>query len=205
MADHQQVRSYVPFDQASEDHRQIRLLAYDILETELAERGVFITVRSIDKQAATIADGWVYSPDMQDRAPGWAWVKLGEQYRLRPSRIEAALWCPDEDGNEVLGALVYGMVSRHRMYACINFIEKNPEVETQLHDQVAVVAARYLEIHGQLLNCQRIGILHPIPQLVAFYKSLGFEKDELKKGKVMRLYRPLTPKDYSEIVGTEES
>lgn len=196
--------TYKPLEVVEEEHRQLRLAAYQLVQNELEEAGLFITIRSIDEDAALVADAWQYTADLKHRTPGWQWINLHGQYRQRPSRVEAAIWCPDEEGNEILGALVYGNISKRRMFANIAFIEGNPESVTQIYGQVVAVASRYLEAHATMLECQNVGIMNPIPKLIDHYKDNGFEYEEVEKGRVTRLYRPLTGKGKSDIVGAEE-
>ncbi|MDH0342104.1 hypothetical protein [Chromobacterium haemolyticum] len=144
---------------------------------------------SITEETARRADKWVYPPERSHHQPGWGWLKELKKFKRRPRRIEAAIWSLDDDGGQVLCGLVLGRVSNSRIIASITYLEGNPEQPNPLAGVVAQLAIRYLQIHATALHCTVLGINQPRPDLVEFYRELGFSRKIEKKGKVFRLER----------------
>lgn len=60
-----------------------------------------------------------------------------------------------------------------------------------LQGRFAKIAVRYLEFCAAAFDCTTASLQRPIPELVDFYKSLGYSRVVEKKGKIERLERDL--------------
>lgn len=53
------------------------------------------------------------------------------------------------------------------------------------------MAIRYLEFCAAAFGCTVASLQRPIPELVDYYKELGFRREVKKKGRIERLERDL--------------
>ncbi|AZG17255.1 hypothetical protein [Cupriavidus pauculus] len=68
----------------------------------------------------------------------------------------------------------------------IHLLSRAPE-PTPLKGQVAKVAIRNLEFCAAAFGCTMASLQRPVPELVSYYKELGFHREVKKKGKIERL------------------
>lgn len=164
-----------------------RAAALAVEDLMLRNKGLTISLTDITPPALGQAMQWRphYALQPNKRIPTWNWVHLLQHYRRRPRRIELAIWL----GPTVCGLLL-GRVSERRVIASIHYLESNP-VGNPLSGQVAEIAVRYLDAIAHLLGCKETAIANPIPELVDFYRQLGFAKSVCKRSKLVSLNKKL--------------
>lgn len=170
-------------------YRSIRQDAMDVLTIELS--GLFdgkVRFTDINSNAIGMAMAWrnQYSTvGKQAHEPAWEWEKEVLRFRRRPRRVELAIW-----HNVQLCGLVLGRISDKCVVATIHLIEANPN-QHPLSSSVAPIATRYLELLATSLEIKEVSVEAPIPELISFYKKLGFIKEVRKGQKVLRLKRSI--------------
>jgi hypothetical protein len=90
----------------------------------------------------------------------------------------------------VLSGLLVGRISDNCVVATIHFMERRP-ADNPLAGSVAKIATQYLEVLAILLNCRQAALDSPLPALLDFYKSLGYNNATSKGRKVIRLSKTL--------------
>lgn len=119
------------------------------------------------------------------RKVNWDWGDLVRKLRRRPRRLELAIWV-----DPTLCGLAIGKVSDRRVIARIDRLERSPQA-TQLVGLIGEIATSYLDVLGTLVGCQESVIASPAPELVDFYKELGYTKEMIKRGKLVGLKKIL--------------
>ena len=157
--------------------------ASEALSIELGLRVVF---RSISRGDVADADKWTVGGFI----PGWSWERELTLARRRPRRVEAAVHAEVPGAVPSLCALILGRISNGHVVASIHLLSRAPD-PNPLKGQVAKVAIRYLEFCAAAFGCTVASLQRPIPELVAYYKELGFHREVKKKGKIERLERDL--------------
>nr|WP_315595533.1 hypothetical protein [uncultured Cupriavidus sp.] len=150
------------------------------------ELGIRVAFRPISRRDVADADKWIVGGFI----PGWSWERELTRARRRPRRVEAAVYAEGTEGPPVLCALILGRISNGHVVASIHLLSRAPE-PNPLQGQVAKVAIRYLEFCAAAFGCTVASLQRPIPELVAYYKELGFHREVKKKGKIERLERDL--------------
>jgi len=170
---------------AEEAYSAVRREAMLMLQPELQQTlklNIYLT--NITPDALEIAVDWDYIYSCLEKThhkPAWDWVKELKKFRRRPRRVELAIWCEQQ-----LCGLALGRISDRCIVATIHLIEANPD-DHPLKGKIIPVATRYLEVLATSLKAREISIEQPIPDLIEYYKSIGFDH-EIKKGrKIMRL------------------
>lgn len=174
---------------AEEGYRLIRKQAMQTLEPELQETlGLPVSLTDITVSALTQALTWggrYAAANMECRQPGWDWDKVLRKFRRRPRRVELAIWVADD-----LCGLALGRISDRCVVATIHFIEGNPGGHP-LRGRVLPVAVRFLEVLAASLEVKEVSIEQPVPELIEYYKRLGFIHPTTKGRKVLRLKKTL--------------
>ena len=152
----------------------------------LEEEGVQLLFRPITWRDVAVGDTWTYG----GYAPGWAWAKALVKFRRGPRRVEAAV-CVEHPGRapELCG-LILGRISNGHVVASIQLMSRAP-APNPLEGRFARVAVRYLEFCAASEHCETVALLQPIPELVDYYRELGFRRQYVKKGRIQRLERDL--------------
>lgn len=170
---------------AEDDYRAIRREAGATLEPELRlSLNLDVRLTDITPDALQRALSWgdcYTSLGREHHRPGWDWEKALRKFRRRPRRVELAIWIEDE-----LCGLALGRISDRCVVATIHFIEANP-LNHPLTGKLVPVATRYLEVLATSLGAQEISIEQPVPDLIEYYKSIGFRHTTSKGEKVLRL------------------
>lgn len=122
-----------------------------------------------------------YYGALKNRTPGWDWVKEVAKFRRRPRRVELAIW----SGANLCG-LVIGRVSDRRVVASIHLLESNPG-QNPLKGNIAAIAIRWLSTFAFTISCKEISIERPVPELIEFYRELGFSNEITRGKKIVRL------------------
>jgi hypothetical protein len=151
------------------------------------EEGVQVSFRPIGRRDIVDADQWTVG----EFVPGWLWAKEVTRARRRPRRVEAAVYAERTDGPAVLCGLILGRVSNSRVVASIHLLSRAPE-PNPLKGRVAKIAVRYLEFCAAAFGCTIASLQRPVPELIGFYKELGFQREVKKKGRIERLERDLS-------------
>lgn len=148
-----------------------------------AETGLDVRLTDINAEALIQVSIWKaqYVGLLTSRMPGWVWTKELEKIRRRPRRVELAIWV----GNQLCG-LVIGRVSERRVVASIHLLESNPS-HNPLQGNIAIIAVRWLTAFAFIISCKEIAIERPIPELIQFYKDLGFNETITKGQKIVSL------------------
>jgi hypothetical protein len=147
-----------------------------------------VKLSDIDYSALDIASTWrenysVFGRELHE--PRWDWNKELRKFRRRPRRVELAIWSETQ-----LCGLVLGRISDRCVVATIHLIEANPE-NHPLKKMITPISAQYLGILAASIGAKEISIESPVPDLIEFYKQLGFDR-EIKKGKkILRLKKIL--------------
>jgi hypothetical protein len=151
------------------------------------EVGLIVSFRPIHRHDVAQADRWTFGTFV----PGWSWERELTRARRRPRRIEAAVYTRGADGSGQLAGLVLGRISNGHVVASIHFLGRAPG-PNPLQGQFARVATRYLEFCAAAFACSTAALQSPIPELVEYYKALGFTRVITKKGKIARLEQDLS-------------
>lgn len=171
------LKGFVEFDPYREAHERytvIRRNVHESVELNFNSIGVSVRLTEISYDAAKTADSWEYPSDFKDRVPEWWWMEKRVLYRKRPKRLDLAIWFVTPDQDPLLCGLMYGRVSRGKMEANIDLVEKNPNATFLPRGTILSVAVRVLEMMATKLGCERVGISEPDPALTKLYKGLGF-------------------------------
>ena len=150
------------------------------------EEGVTVRFRPIGRTDVDAADRWTFG----GYAPGWLWSRELTRARRRPRRVEAAVYAELPDHTHVLCGLILGRISNRHVVASIHLLSRAP-APNPLQGRFAKIAVRYLEFCAAAFDCTTASLQRPIPELVDFYKSLGYSRVVEKKGKIERLERDL--------------
>ncbi|WP_083384866.1 hypothetical protein [Cupriavidus sp. USMAHM13] len=150
------------------------------------ELGLQVTFRPISRRDVLDADKWT----LDGFIPGWSWDRELTRARRRPRRVEAAVYSEAPGAPPILCGLILGRISNSHVVASIHLLSRAPD-PNPLKGQVAKVAIRYLEFCAAAFGCTVASLQRPIPELVAYYKALGFHREVKKKGKIDRLERDL--------------
>lgn len=147
------------------------------------EIGQDVKLTDINVEALDQVSIWrsQYHGALKNRKPGWDWVKEVARFRRRPRRVELAIW---SDVN--LCGLVIGRVSDRRVVASIHLLESNPG-QNPLKGNIAAIAIRWLTTFAFIISCKEISIERPVPELIEFYRELGFVNVITRGKKVVRL------------------
>ncbi len=171
--------------EAESRYGSIREESYKLAEELFQPLFKDIAVTGITYQTAAIADSWAYLP--HDRfAIGWSWRDKLRLFRKRSRRVEVALW-----SNGELFALALGKVTEGRLHATIHYLQGSPDRAEALHGHVGKMVTDYLKIYATICECKNIVIDSPVPELVDYYKSLGFVNEVRSARRVYRLWVPL--------------
>ncbi|MGH1507349.1 hypothetical protein [Ralstonia solanacearum] len=175
------------WDTAESRCAQRRELAGEATTAAVAdEEGVTVRFRPIGRADVDAADRWTF----EGYAPGWLWSREVARARRRPRRVEAAVYAELPDQSQVLCGLILGRISNRRVVASIHLLSRAP-VPNPLEGRFAKIAVRYLEFCAAAFDCATASLQRPIPELVDFYKSMGYTRVVVKKGKIERLERDL--------------
>lgn len=150
------------------------------------EEGIEVSFRQIGRADVVEADRWTFG----GYAPGWLWEKELKRARRRPRRIEAAVYAEPAGQAPVLCGLILGRISNHRVVASIHLLSRAP-APNPLQGRFARIAVRYLEFCAEAFQCVTASLQRPIPELVDFYKEIGYTRVVMKKGRIERLERDL--------------
>lgn len=99
---------------------------------------------------------------------------------MRPARVEAAVYAEVPDAGPALCALILGRISNGHVVASIHLLSRAPD-PNPLKGRVAKVAIRCLEFCAAAFECTVASLQRPIPELVAYYKELGFHREVKKR------------------------
>lgn len=160
-------------------YAQYRAAARDLVLQQIGDvTDQPVTLSDINAAAIAQAQQWPtqYQGERAAHRPKWDWAKQLEHYRRRYRRVELAIWV-----DPTLCGLVLGRISDRRVSASIHLLEANPGTHP-LKGDVAVLAARFLDAMTVVTGCTHAAIERPVPDLVEFYRELGF-KNELMRGK----------------------
>jgi hypothetical protein len=156
-------------------------------EMLLEEEGVQLLFRPITWRDVAVGDTWTYG----GYAPGWSWAKALVKFRRRPRRVEAAV-CVERVGQApALCGLILGRISNGHVVASIQLMSRAP-APNPLEGRFTRIAVRYLEFCAKAEHCEIVALLQPIPDLVDYYKKLGFRRQYVKKGVVVLFVHFLT-------------
>ncbi|MNM26802.1 hypothetical protein D3C81_372720 [compost metagenome] len=171
--------------EAETRYSSIRQESYQLAEELFKLQFEDVAVTGITYQTADIADGWAHLPD-DEFSIGWRWRDKLRLFRKRPRRVEVALW----EGGELCG-LALGKVTKGRLFATIHYLQGSPRSSSGLRGQVGRMVTDYLRIYATLCECKNIVIDSPIPELIEYYKKLGFVNEIRGARSVYRLWVPL--------------
>lgn len=164
----------------------------DISHTNVAEilaieLNLDVQLTDISDRALQIVTAWrsFYRGELSKRAPGWIWEREVKKYRRHYQRVELAIW----SGSTLCGLMI-GRVSDRRVVASIHLIESNPGTNP-LQGNIAVIGTRWLIAFAMTCKCKEVAIDRPIPELMNYYRSLGFTIEISRKKKVWRLKKIL--------------
>ncbi len=162
------------------DYIELRKTARDIVEkTYIVSTGAAFRLTDIDSNAFAQAAAWRLTYEQTgkvDRMPGWSWQVQYFKLRYTARRVELAIW-----SGETLCGLTLGEISRGRLHAKILFLEGSPLFHP-LKGEVAPIATRFLYLLAALAGCSEAVIDSPFPELIEYYKRLGFTTEQ-KRGK----------------------
>lgn len=150
------------------------------------ELGLQVSFRPISRRDVSDAEKWIVGGFI----PGWSWDRELTRARRRPRRVEAAVYAEVPGSPPALCGLILGRISNSHVVASIHLLSRAPE-PNPLKGQVAKVAIRYLEFCAAAFGCTVASLQRPIPELVDYYKELGFRREVKKKGRIERLERDL--------------
>jgi len=171
------------------DYREIRQEAMTALETELAGLFYFsVHLTHITETALAQASAWrelYVVRGRPDHEPGWDWGKTLKKFRRRPRRVELAIWV-----DEQLCGLALGHISDAHIVATIHYLEGSPDSHL-LAGSVGVIATRYLEVLGVSVGVREVSIERPVPDLIEYYKKLGFRNTVTRGERVLQLKRTI--------------
>lgn len=175
-------------NQAEDRYREVRREARESVIESLRElSSPDVSLSEITEDALAQADKWRshYPVARHSFIPGWSWRKVVSKFRRRPKRIELALW-----QNTTLCGLAVGRISDGCIVATIHYVESLP-LDNPLQGKVVPFIVRYLEAVATHLGCQTVTIEKPVPELLAYYKGLGFTFAVIKGNQVIRLRKQL--------------
>lgn len=152
-----------------------------VMDERAAQALPYIRLAAIGPTALAQAATW------QNRRVDWDWEALHRKWTRRPRHIALAIWV-----DPTLCALALGRIGDGRVVARIDRLERSPLVTDDQIASVAEVAVRYLEVVGSLAGCREAVLWSPAPQLIDYYKRLGYESEITKRGKIIGLKRLLT-------------
>jgi hypothetical protein len=151
---------------AEHRYRDLRRLAFEAAECDLAEAGIEVALRFIDAAALAASDGW------HSRRVTWKWNDLASYWRRgRPERFEVAVW-----NNGVLCGLALGHPSKGPSHLGLHFIEGgNPN--HPLRGELALIVIAAMRSYAVILGKQELRLIDPLPEVIPFYCSpeVGFE------------------------------
>jgi hypothetical protein len=180
-------------DQNSRDERHEACLRYAARRQEARE----LTALSLSNITATVVhldditpDAIIQTKEWRHAYPdlrqgNWDWEKIIKLFRRRARHVELAIWV-----DAVLSGLLVGRISDNCVVATIHFLERRP-ADNPLAGSVARIATQYLEVLAIMLNCRQTALDSPLPALLEFYKSLGYNNATTKGRKVIRLSKTL--------------
>lgn len=156
---------------AQEENREILISMHQVLGDEIREDyELDIVCDFLGDAAFDDRDRWL------SRSRGtpaqWDWREIYRRYvRSYPRRFELSLW---HDNKAI--ALGLGKMSDNQVIARLGYLEGAPA--NVLQGNVAPVAIRGLELYAQSYSDQIewIGIQEPLPGLIEYYRSLGFDQ-----------------------------
>ncbi len=159
------------------------------VEKDVRSQIAGVRLDDIDKNALEQARIWrrkYHVLKKQVHEPGWDWKKEYYAGRRRSTHVDLAIW-----HDTALCGLMIGQVSQGRVNATIHFLESDPE-QNPLKGKIADIATRYIEALASLLGCEFAILSNPIPELVDFYKDLGYTIEDLKIKTVKALKKPMS-------------
>lgn len=172
------------YRQAKDYYRELRESVYRGVEADLRDQGIEgVRFTEISAAALAIAEAWrdLYPEHREAHIPGWNWPVELARFRLRPRRVEAALWFEDE-----LCGLALGRISDRHIVATIHLVEANP-AGNPLGGVVVALMTRFLDAIGARVGCREVSLERPVAGLVDFYMEAGFKRKEFDGDQVVRL------------------
>lgn len=168
---------------------EYREIAHLTVEKEMSEElRQNVRLTDINAEALQQVGGWreLYREERMKGTPGWNWEREVAKFRRRYRRLELAIW-----SNETLCGLLIGRVSDRRVVASIHLIQRKPG-ENPLQGHIAEIGTRWLTMFAMICSCQEISIERPVPELIDFYRDLGFTIEVKRSKKLLRLKMSLT-------------
>jgi len=148
-------------------YREMRRLAFQRAQEELAGAGIGVDLRQIDAAALEAFRAW------PPRRVAWPWPDLAADWRKgHPDRFELAVW-----SGGTLCALAMGRPSPKAAHMSLHYLEASPERGRPLRRQVALVVFTALDIYATAPGKHELRLVDPLPAVIPFYCSpkMGFE------------------------------
>ena len=148
-------------------YRELRHLAFQAAQDDLAAAGGNAELRAIDATALTAFGTW------PARRVAWPWPDMAADWRRgHPDRFELAVWSGD-----ALCALALGRPSPGASHMALYFMEGSPDPGHPLRRKVATVVITALRAYAIALGKGELRLVDPLPEVIPFYCSpaMGFE------------------------------
>ncbi|MNO76751.1 hypothetical protein D3C76_678320 [compost metagenome] len=151
-----------------------RKLTYKTFVKKIAPRALKIDVSAVRFEPITAAA--IEKCHFWEGAAIYPWDYIPDWKRKDAKGLDLAIWCEQN-----LCGLCYATPRRSTICLKVVLLQGNPDKSHPLRGLIAPIAILAADFYARMLGCREIEIQDPDPNVVFYYRELGFDFDQTNR------------------------